>query len=88
MVDATATTLKRMKEGKRWYAAHREFSYQLACKGRNHGRVVMKVLLVNIVVSPLVIFAAYDPRFVLPVFAVVLTIWTLVWHRVQAGDKS
>jgi Fuc2NAc and GlcNAc transferase len=88
MVDATGTTLKRLLQGSRWYEAHRTFSYQLSTKNSSHSMVVLRMLAVNIIVSPLVIFAAYDPRFVIPVFAIVIAIWTMLWHRVQVRSKS
>ncbi|OGL70717.1 hypothetical protein A3B32_00280 [Candidatus Uhrbacteria bacterium RIFCSPLOWO2_01_FULL_53_9] len=88
LVDATATTIKRMLDGKQWYAAHREFSYQLALKNRTHARVVVRVLLLNILASPLAIFAAYDPRFVLPAFLIAVVFWTFVWHSVQTRASS
>jgi len=61
VVDATATLLRRMLVGERWYTPHRSHAYQrLIVSGWTHGRVLTLYGLVNILI-------------VLPIFLIGLT---------------
>jgi Fuc2NAc and GlcNAc transferase len=65
IADATATLLKRMLSGKKWYEAHRSHAYQhLARRWSSHARVTLLLWLVNIfVVLPLALASALMPEY-------------------------
>jgi Fuc2NAc and GlcNAc transferase len=49
IVDATYTLISRMGRRSRWYTAHREHAYQApVAAGVDHGRVVLAISLVNV----------------------------------------
>jgi Fuc2NAc and GlcNAc transferase len=52
IVDATATLIRRVLKGERWYEAHRTHVYQLAVQaGYSHKQVTLTVLGVNIALA-------------------------------------
>ena len=90
VVDATATLLRRMLVGERWYTPHRSHAYQrLIVSGWTHGRVLTLYGLVNILI-------------VLPIFLIGLTrpdldFWLALtatgvlgagWYYVQSGANG
>jgi Fuc2NAc and GlcNAc transferase len=60
--DATATLLRRMIAGERWYAAHRSHAYQRAVQsGLSHRTVTLTTVVINIVLAALAAVAALVP---------------------------
>lgn len=61
VVDASATLLSRMLNGRRWYSAHREHLYQwLVRSGMSHARVVALYMAWNLlVVTPALMLASF-----------------------------
>lgn len=50
IIDATITLIRRIFEGKRWYAAHRTHAYQHATqRWGSHLKITMAVLAINII---------------------------------------
>lgn len=51
VLDATYTLISRMVRRARWYTAHREHAYQApVAAGADHGRVVLAISLVNLLI--------------------------------------
>lgn len=67
--DATFTLVARMVQKARWYTPHREHAYQyMARAGLSHGRVVLRLMAVNLlVILPLVILLYWRPGMTGPV---------------------
>lgn len=66
MVDATATLLRRIKQGERWYKPHRSHAYQLAIQGGySHKQVALAVLWVNVGLAILA-FVSWQWSFTMP----------------------
>jgi Fuc2NAc and GlcNAc transferase len=58
LFDSTATLLRRVIRGERWYAAHRSHAYQrLVVAGFSHDKVTSAVLLLNAVLAVIVAIA-------------------------------
>lgn len=62
--DATATLLRRLGRGEKWYAAHRSHAYQrLSRRFGSHARVAMLYSGINVLlVLPLAAWSWLDPR--------------------------
>lgn len=65
IVDATFTLTRRIVTGTRWYEAHRSHAYQhAAIRWRNHKRVTLAVLAINMIwLFPLAFWTAFHPDF-------------------------
>ena len=62
-VDATATLLRRVARGERWYAAHRSHAYQRAVQaGHSHARVSAAVMAIAAAQVPLAFVVVLAPR--------------------------
>jgi len=62
LFDATATVLRRMWRGERWYAAHRSHAYQRAIlMGWGHARVSLAAMLLAICCGGLAVLVAFRP---------------------------
>ena len=62
LFDATATLLRRVARGERWYAAHRGHAYQRSLRlGWSHRRVTMSVFALDVLLSILAGLAWYRP---------------------------
>jgi Fuc2NAc and GlcNAc transferase len=58
LFDATATVLRRMLRGERWYAAHRSHAYQRAISmGWGHARVTIVAMLLALLCGGLAVLA-------------------------------
>ncbi len=66
--DATATLLRRVLRGERWYAGHRQHAYQrLVQSGLSHSQVVAAVVACNLVLGGLAAVTVRRPGTVVPV---------------------
>lgn len=82
--DATATLLRRMLRGERWYTAHRSHAYQrLVQAGWGHGAVSWSVLTLNLVLGAFAILALFYPSQWLLVAALVVVILTACYLAVE-----
>ncbi|WP_258359785.1 MraY family glycosyltransferase [Moorella sulfitireducens] len=69
IVDATATLLRRIWHGERWYEPHRTHVYQLAVQaGFSHKQVTLTVLGLNILLAALALISIFWPGTLLWVF--------------------
>jgi len=65
--DATVTLVRRVLNGEAWYVAHRNHAYQrLVISGWSHGRVVLGMIAVNMLLALLVQLALRRPSLFLP----------------------
>lgn len=64
VVDASATLLRRMMAGQRWYNPHRSHAYQrLITSGWSHGRVLALYGLINgLIVLPMFLIGLFHPE--------------------------
>ncbi|OPX84869.1 MAG: Decaprenyl-phosphate N-acetylglucosaminephosphotransferase [Pelotomaculum sp. PtaB.Bin104] len=66
VVDATATLLRRIRQGDCWYKPHRSHAYQLAIQGGySHKQVTLAVLWVNVGLAILA-FVSWQWSFTMP----------------------
>jgi Fuc2NAc and GlcNAc transferase len=87
VVDATATLVRRVWRGERWYAAHRSHAYQrLVRSGWSHRRVTTAVLLVDVALAALAYIGWRWPWTMLPSVGLGLSIVGLsyVWVERRA----
>lgn len=69
--DATATLLRRIFRGERWYTAHRSHAYQRAVEhGWSHARVSSAVVVANVGLGVLAAAALARPDWALPALAI------------------
>ncbi|HHY35475.1 MAG TPA: glycosyltransferase family 4 protein [Firmicutes bacterium] len=91
VVDATATLVRRVVRGERWYEAHRSHAYQLAVRaGYTHKQVVLAVLAINAVLSVLGIAVLLWREYTIPIFAMglasLLMLHSAVLRRLENAD--
>lgn len=92
LVDATATLLRRIRRGERWYEPHRAHAYQLAVQGGyTHKQVTLAVLGMNAGLALLAVVALeWQKWMLLPMMltgiALVLLQNTIV-RRYEFGDS-
>lgn len=84
--DATATLLRRVVRGERWYDAHRSHAYQRAVRaGWTHARVSSAVLVLNAVLGALAAAAILRPGLAVPALlagaALLAVVYLLVERR-------
>lgn len=86
VVDATATLVRRVVRGARWYTAHREHAYQvLIAGGWSHARVLMLYALVNaLVVLPVLLLAIRFPAREMVLALGLIAVLAVAWGVVQA----
>lgn len=83
VVDATATLVRRVVSGQRWYTPHREHAYQsLIRRGWTHARVLGALVLVNaLLVAPITLVVIRRPELdlvaALMVGGVLIGVWLL-----------
>jgi Fuc2NAc and GlcNAc transferase len=83
VVDATATLLRRILAGQRWYDAHRTHAYQLAVSsGYSHKRVTVCVTLINVLLAALGWTVSHWAAFLLPVLLLTVACELYIWWRV------
>ncbi len=81
--DATITLIRRVHHKEIWYQAHRSHAYQrLQLRDWSHARILTWIVVINILLAVLAIWANYFPEYLLislfVVFAVLLTIYIIV----------
>ena len=75
LFDATVTLFRRVIHGDVWYQAHRLHAYQrLQLQGWSHGRIILGVAIVNLVLSVFAIWAFLFPQCMLILLIVAITI--------------
>lgn len=93
VVDATATLIRRMLRGERWYEAHRSHAYQLVVRaGYSHKQTVVAVLAVNAVLSGLAVIVCMWPEHMVHVVLIamgsLLAVYLSIQHRFMTSDLS
>lgn len=65
MVDATVTLIRRVRNGEKWYQAHRAHVYQIMSRRwKSHKKVTLSVLLINITfLFPMAVLASLYPYY-------------------------
>lgn len=80
IVDATATLIRRVRQGDRWYEAHRTHAYQYAVQaGFTHGQVTVAVLVLNLGLGLIGTLMYLWPQWLLEIAVVALGL--LIWLR-------
>ncbi|MEO6667779.1 MAG: glycosyltransferase family 4 protein [Nitrospiria bacterium] len=83
LVDATATLIRRVVAGERWYEAHRSHAYQRAVQaGYSHREVTLAVLGVNVLLALFAVGGWAAPRFLPAIVGLTVGLLTVVWYRV------
>jgi Fuc2NAc and GlcNAc transferase len=90
IVDATATLLKRVVRGERWYTAHRQHAYQrLLVRGWGHGQVLLLYAGLNvIVVLPCILAAQRWPDADTVLAAGLAVVLAAGWGVVQSATTA
>lgn len=66
LFDATVTLFRRIKHGDVWYQAHRLHAYQrLQLQQWSHGKILVGVIVINVVLAALAVLAFYFPQYML-----------------------
>lgn len=82
--DATATLLRRIAAGERWYAGHRSHAYQrLQQAGFSHGGVSGLTAVMNVVLTALATAAFFNRGWLPACFAAAVAILSLVYLLVE-----
>lgn len=86
VVDATATLLRRMARGERWYEPHSSHAYQKIARRRGHLPVALGVAAINLaVLAPLAWLAWLYPGMGLPLTLSVSAV--LAWIVLTVRDR-
>ncbi|NDY95408.1 glycosyltransferase family 4 protein [Wenzhouxiangella limi] len=90
VVDATATLLRRVLRGGRWYTPHRQHAYQLLiARGWRHVQVLTLYLLVNVlVVLPVLLLALRFPAWDMALAIGLTAVLAAAWGVVQGATKK
>ncbi|MEE4639403.1 MAG: glycosyltransferase family 4 protein [Wenzhouxiangella sp.] len=90
VVDATATLLRRVGRGARWYTPHREHLYQrLIAGGWSHARVLVLYAMVNLlVVLPVVLLAIRFPAWEMILALALTALLAAGWSFAQASTTK
>ncbi|OAB57974.1 hypothetical protein AY599_01910 [Leptolyngbya valderiana BDU 20041] len=90
VVDATATLLRRLMKGERWYTPHRSHAYQrLADRDGSHARVLMIYCGVNVcIVLPALVIALARPSMDAVLTSGVVGGLLAGWWRIQSADNG
>lgn len=72
--DATITLIRRLMHGDKWYEAHRLHAYQrLQQQGWSHGKILLGVMVVNIILTSFAFLAFYFPQYMfISLFGVII----------------
>jgi len=82
LIDATMTLLHRMKQKKKWYAAHREHAYQrLVQAGFAHQTVTLFILSINVLICVPLIFCHFLVMSPVALGLFLMGGW-LMWYRI------
>jgi Fuc2NAc and GlcNAc transferase len=80
LIDATATLIRRISRGERWYEAHRTHAYQYAVQaGFTHQQVTLAVLGLNLGLGMAGILMFWWPRYLL--VPALIALGLLTWLR-------
>lgn len=83
-VDTTATLLRRLMQGEKWYEAHRTHAFQRAVQsGLSHAQVTLSVAGLNLLLFALAAVAWQWPVMLLPAVATAVVGLLLLWRRCQ-----
>lgn len=90
VVDATATLLRRVMRGERWYTAHRQHAYQrLLDLGWGHGHVLALYGSINVgLVLPCILAARHWPRWETVLAVVLAVVLAGGWWMVQSSAAN
>jgi len=81
IVDATATLIRRMLNGERWFEAHRSHAYQRAVQsGFSHRDVTTGVVGINMLLAAAAVAAWFIPSVLPAIFALVVVGLLGVWY--------
>lgn len=84
VVDATATLIRRMAGGERWYSAHRQHAYQRAVRaGFSHREVSAAVLVLNLFLGAAAVVAVFRPEWQPLILAASYSLLVLVYVAVE-----
>ena len=84
IVDATASTVRRMVKRERWFEAHRTFAYQKAVeKGSTHSRVTLRTMAFNSIVFFLLLLVVGEPRLLVPTLVLSFAFFLYHWRKTQ-----
>jgi Fuc2NAc and GlcNAc transferase len=73
--DATVTLIRRIVHREVWYKAHRLHAYQrLQLQGWSHSQILLGVVIINILLSSLTIWADYFPNYLLGALSIALIV--------------
>ena len=93
IVDATATLLRRLLSGERWFDAHRSHAYQRAVQhGFTHRQVTVAVIVVNLGLWVAAWTMRTSPRMSVPValgtMAALIGLWAWCIRHLHAGPSE
>jgi Fuc2NAc and GlcNAc transferase len=90
VVDATATLLRRVTQGERWYTPHRSHAYQrLADRQWSQGSILMLYCGVNVcIVLPALAIALVRPSMDAILTSGVVGVLLAGWWRIQSADNG
>lgn len=84
IVDATASTVRRMWKRERWFDAHHTFAYQKAVEqGHTHSWVTLSIMGLNSVVLVLLLLVVGEPRFLIPALILSFAFFLYRWWKTQ-----
>ena len=84
IVDATATLVRRVLHGEKWYSAHRSHAYQRAVQaGWSHARVTGAVMLINVLLALAAVVAGALPSTLPWIGGVMIAFLGAVYLRVE-----
>jgi len=90
VVDATATLLRRLTKGERWYTPHRSHAYQrLADRDGSQARILLIYIGVNVcIVLPALAIALARPSMDAILTSGVVGVLLAGWWRIQSADNG
>lgn len=88
--DATFTVVRRARQGKAWYDAHREHAYQrLIIAGKSHKEIIMQLLTFNLaVILPLAFIAQRYPSIAGWLMLMLVFGLFILWRRIVIQTKD
>lgn len=83
--DATATLIRRMLAGERWYKAHRSYFYhhRLLLLGWSHKQIVLAVTGVNIILTSLALYAFLHPATLIACLSAAVILLTFLYIQLE-----
>jgi Fuc2NAc and GlcNAc transferase len=90
VVDATATLLRRVLSGERWYTPHRSHAYQrLIVSGWSHGRVLALYAMVNLlIILPAFLIGLVSPEQDFWLALVAIGLLVSGWYYLQSSTEE